>query len=116
VTGVGGTTRTLAAMTTADAIERRLAGIGADLRRLREELRVADEELAHFRSDADDAQVRAVVSDDRRAVRDERDARRTVEAIARQRAHLAAEIDRLEAGQDDLLDQLGAARRAGRPS
>ena len=103
-------------MTTADAIERRLADVGAELRRLREEMRVADEELAHFRSDADDAQVRAIVSDDRRAVRDERDARRTVEAIARQRAHLAREIDRLESSQDELLDQLGAAHRAARPS
>jgi len=101
-------------MTSAAAIERRLADVGAELRRLREDLRIAEEELAHFRAEADDARLRAIVSDRVEAPRHEREAQKSVAAIERQRNHVAAEIQRLEAAQDELLDQLADARRAGR--
>ncbi|MEZ5263232.1 MAG: hypothetical protein AB7W59_15045 [Acidimicrobiia bacterium] len=95
-----------------EAIERRLSDVGADLRRLREELRIADEELGHFRAEADDARLRAMVSDRPDAAREDREAQRSVDAIARQRDHLVAQIERLERSQDDLLDELAAAHRA----
>jgi hypothetical protein len=103
----------LHAMDAAEAIERRLAGVGRELQHLREELRVTDEELAHFRAEADDARLRAVVSDRFDAARDDREAQRSVDAIDRQRAHLAGQIDRLEQAQDELLDQLADVRRGG---
>lgn len=105
-------------MRAAEAIERRLTEVGADLRRLREELRITDEELAHFRTEADDARLRSLVSDRPESAREDREAQRSVDAINRQRAHLLAEIDRLERTQDELLDELADARRdtpGGRP-
>ena len=82
-----------------------------------EELRIADEELAHFRAEADDARLRAMVSDRPEAAREDKEAQRSVDAITRQRQHLAGQIERLERAQDELLDELGAARRTagGRP-
>lgn len=104
-------------MSSAEAIERRLADVGGDLRRLREELRIADEELAHFRAEADDARLRAMVSDRPDAAREDKEAQRSVDAITRQRQHLTGQIERLERAQDELLDELGTARRnaGGRP-
>jgi chromosome segregation ATPase len=93
-------------------IERRLSELGDELRRLREELRVTEAELDHFAGEADDARLRAVVSEHREAERHDRDAQRQVAAITRQRNHLRAEIDRLEQAQDALLDELTAAMRA----
>ncbi len=98
-------------MSAADAVERRLIDVGADLRRLREELRITDEELAHFQADADDARLRSIVSDRPESTRDDREAHRSVEAITRQRSHLVGQIDRLEHTQDELLDELASVRR-----
>lgn len=95
------------------AIERRLTEVSSELRSLREELRVTDAELQHFADEADAARVRALVSDEGMAARDSRDANRHAAAIERQRRHLMAEIERLERTQDDLLDQLQAARGGG---
>ncbi len=99
-------------MTAPTAIERRLAGVGAELSRLREDLRIADEELAHFRAEADDARLRAMVSEDKSAPRADREAQRSLDAIGRQRQHVLGELNRLERSQDQLLDELSAARRA----
>lgn len=101
-----------AVMTSADAIARRLATVGDELRKLREELRVADEELAHFRADAADAELRAIVSDSKEAPRAAREAQKSVDAITRQRTHVTNQIERLERSQDELLDELSAARRS----
>ena len=81
---------------------------------MREELRVTDEELAHFRTEADDARLRAIVSDRIEASRADREAQKSVDAITRQRNHLIAQIERLELSQDSLLDELSAAQRTGR--
>ncbi|MFN0028945.1 MAG: hypothetical protein ACKV2O_17420 [Acidimicrobiales bacterium] len=98
-------------MSVAETVQRRLTQLGVELRRVREELRIADEELAHFRSEADDARLQALVSDRRDADRAQREAQRSMEAIARQRDRLAAEVARLEQDQDALLDRLADARR-----
>ena len=44
-------------------IERRLTELGERIRRLRADLLVAEEQLAHFAADADDARVRSLVSE-----------------------------------------------------
>jgi hypothetical protein len=92
-------------------IERRLAEVGDRLRALREELRVVDEQLAVLADAADDSGIRALVSETPLAAREHREAQRHADAMRRQRAEVLAEVGRLEAAQDDLLDRLVAETR-----
>ncbi|MFM7068600.1 MAG: hypothetical protein ACKOYM_03980 [Actinomycetes bacterium] len=92
-------------------IERRLRQVSRRISALREELAVADEQLAHFVDIADDSRIRAMVSETPLADSDHRDAERTSSAMARHRADLVAELARLEAEQDDLLDRMVARQR-----
>lgn len=89
-------------------IERRLVELTGRLKRLREELRVAEEQLARLADDADDARLRALVSETPLADRDHRDAERHADAMRRHHASVAAEIAELERSQDELLDRLAA--------
>ena len=92
-------------------LERRLAEVGSRLRELREELAVADEQLAQLAETADDARLRALVSETPLADREHREARRHADAMARHRAEVIEAIRKLEADQDDLLDRLIAEGR-----
>lgn len=98
-------------------IERRLTDVADRLKQLRVDLGVADEQLLHFAQEADDARLRSLVSETPLAEREHRDAARHAAVSERSRTELAAEIERLEALQDDLLDELVALRRpdAGGP-
>ena len=89
-------------------VERRLIETGERLKQLREDLRVADEQLAHFDAEADDARIRSLVSETPLAGREHRDAARHAEAMRRHRDEVIAEIARLETQQDELLDELTA--------
>ncbi|MFP5256591.1 MAG: hypothetical protein ACLGI8_12175 [Acidimicrobiia bacterium] len=89
-------------------VERRLSEVSIRLRALREELAVSDEQLAVLADAADDARLRALVSETPVAGREHHEAQRHAEAMARHRAELAEEIARLEATQDELLDRLTA--------
>ncbi len=91
-------------------IERRLRQIGARLRSLRGDLHVADEQLLALADEADDMSIRSLVAETSGAGLDARRAQGQADAMARHRAHVAAEIARLEAEQDQLLDQLTAGR------
>lgn len=93
-------------MSTRTQVERRLSGLGDRLRALREELQVTDEQLAVLADEAGDAQIRSLVSETALAERDHRDAARHADAMARHRADVLAEIARIEAEQDALLDRL----------
>jgi chromosome segregation ATPase len=88
------------------AVERRLRDIGARLRSLREELGIADEQLAQLGDEADDARIRALVSETELAQREHHTAERHAAAMARHRAEVQAEIERLERDQDELLERL----------
>lgn len=88
------------------SVERRLSDVAERLTRLREELRVLDEQLAHHADTADELRVRALVSDDRRAAREHRAAQKHVDSHMRRRDEVRAEIERLERRQDELLDDL----------
>jgi len=92
-------------------VERRLRAVGRQLAKLRGELGVADEQLAHFADITDDTRIRALVSETPLADVEHRDAERTSSAMARHRAELVERISRLEAEQDQLLDQMAARRR-----
>jgi hypothetical protein len=87
-------------------IERRLTDVAERLKQLRIDLGVADEQLLHFSEEAEDARLRSLVSETPLAEREHRDAARHAAVSARGRDEIVAEIDRLEATQDDLLDQL----------
>ncbi len=87
-------------------VERRLRMVGRRLGALRQELAIADEQLAHFADLADDSRIRSLVSETPLADQEHRDAERTSSAMARHRAELVEQIARLEREQDELLDRL----------
>lgn len=89
-------------------LERRLTEVADRLRELRHELHVTDEQLAHLAEQADEARLRALVSETPIAGQEHREAQRHVEVMSRHRDDVRAEIDRLERTQDDLLDRLSA--------
>ncbi|HWC68700.1 MAG TPA: hypothetical protein VG478_11580 [Acidimicrobiales bacterium] len=88
-------------------VERRLVGVGDRLRALREELRVIDEQLAQLSGEAEEARIRALVSETPLADVEFRDADRHAVAMARHRESVVASIEELERRQDELLDRLG---------
>jgi hypothetical protein len=87
-------------------IERRLFEVAERLRALREELAVADEQLAALAELADDTRLRALVSETPLADREHTEAQRHADAMARHRADVVAELASLERSQDELLDRL----------
>jgi hypothetical protein len=87
-------------------VERRLTEVGARLKQLREELAVSDEQLGFLAEAADDARLRALVSETPLADREHQDAQRHADAMHRHRADVLDQISRLEQTQDDLLDRL----------
>jgi len=89
-------------------IERRLIDNGERVRALRDDLKVADEQLAHFNHEAEDARIRSLVSETPLAEREHRDADRHAQAMQKFRDQVAEEIAALESQQDALLDQLVA--------
>ena len=87
-------------------LERRLIDIAAQLRDLRNELAIAEEQLAHLADEADEARLRSLVSETPLAEREHRTAARHAEAMDRHRSEVMADIGRLERQQDELLDRL----------
>jgi hypothetical protein len=88
------------------SVERKLRRLSVRLRRLREELIVIDEQLAHLVDDVDQASVRALVAEDPAAAIEHREAVGHSQAMADHRRHVIAEIQDLEVRQDELLDEL----------
>ena len=78
------------------------------MKKVSRELAVADEQLAHLDDDAEEARMRALVSETPLAGQDHREAQRHADAMRRHRDQLAAEIADLETAQNDLLDRLVA--------
>ena len=88
-------------------VERSLRDVHGRLVRARQELSVLDEQLRTLNDTADDARLRALVSETPVAGSDYSDAQRTADAAAKARAALAATIVELEHRQDELLMRLG---------
>jgi hypothetical protein len=87
-------------------IERRLREASERLRRAREELAVIDEQLAVLADAADDARLRALVSETPLADREYQEAQRHADAMARSRRAVLTSITELQRAQDELLDRL----------
>jgi hypothetical protein len=87
-------------------VERRLSEVSARLRKLRDELAVSEDQLAHLAETADAARLRALMSETPLAERDHQEAQRHADAMQRHRAEVLEGIARLEQTQDELLDRL----------
>jgi hypothetical protein len=92
-------------------LERRLSEVTDRLRALRDELRIADEQLAALAEAADDARIRALVSETPIAEHEHTEAQKHADAMSRHRAAVVADMAELEKVQDQLLDRLIAESR-----
>jgi hypothetical protein len=89
-------------------LEHRLTEVAERLKKLRADLAVTDEQLRALTDEADDARLRALVSETPIAEQEHREAHRHADAMARHRSDVVASIERLERTQDELLDRLTA--------
>src|SRR5438093_310079 len=92
-------------------LERRISEVSERLKRLRAELAVVDEQLTFFADAADEARLRALVSETPLADREHHEAQKHADAMAQSRADLVLAIQALERSQDELLDRLVAEHR-----
>ena len=90
-------------------LQRRMAGISARIREVREELRIVDDQLAHLVDDADEKSLRALVAETPAAGLEHREARRHADAMQRHRSSLMASLADLNAKMDELLDRMKEA-------
>lgn len=91
------------------SIEKKLMSVSDELRKLREHLRVVDEQLLQVSDEAEDSRLRALVSETPLAAAEHRDAARSAGVLRRDRASTVERLDKLEVLQDELLDQLTRA-------
>jgi chromosome segregation ATPase len=89
-------------------IQRRLIDVADRLKRLRADLGVAQEQLAFLEEEAEDARLRALVSETPLADAEATEVRRHADALARHRDALLRSIGELEREQDSLLDRMAA--------
>lgn len=93
-------------MSSSEAIKRRLTVVGDDLRSAKSEVAILDEQVAHFADAAEDARLRAMVSETPLAAKEHREASKTVNNLTKDRKRWSDRVVSLEALQDELLDQL----------
>jgi len=89
-------------------IERKLRGVSEQLRSLSADLSVTDEQLVQLANEADDARLRALVSETPLAEKEHRKASRHVERLRKHRDRVSTRIAALDDEQDALLDRLSA--------
>lgn len=87
-------------------LKKKLADTALRLRQLREELKVAEEQLTHFSDEADEARLRSLVSETPLADQKHREANKHAESMRKHKNMLQNEIERVEALQNELLDQM----------
>ena len=87
-------------------LKKKLADTSLRLRQLQEELKVAEEQLVHFSEEADEARLRSLVSETPLADQMHREANKHAESMRKHKNMLQTEIERVEALQDELLDQM----------
>jgi hypothetical protein len=87
-------------------VERRLIEVHGRLVKARDELAIVEEQLLMFTETAEDARVRALVSETPLANHEWQEARRHEEAMIRGRDSARARVGELERAQDELLAKL----------
>jgi hypothetical protein len=90
--------------------ERRLTDVATRLKARRDELGVIDEQLTHFEELAEDARIRALVSDAPLDDREGVEAERHAQVMRRHRSDVVNDIASLERQQDELLDRMLAEK------
>ncbi len=88
-------------------IERRLRLIGRQMSALRDDLLESEGQSRQLVDEADDARLRALVSETPLAEREHRQADRHAERLQRHRERTISRLNELEDEQNDLLDRLG---------
>jgi hypothetical protein len=91
-------------------LERRIRDTHTRLVRAREELAVLDEQLAVVQESADEARVRALVSETPLATHEHNEAARHADAMVRAREVLQKTVTDLEARQDELLSAVSGTQ------
>jgi hypothetical protein len=89
-------------------VERRLRTVSEQMRSLRDDLHVTEEQLVRLVDEADDARLRALVSETPLAEKEHRAAGRHAERLRKHRDKVVARLAVLETEQDELLDRLTA--------
>ena len=87
-------------------IERRLAESAKRLKRAREELAVIEEQAAALTDTAEEARLRALVSETPLANKEYQEAQRHADAMDRARRAVLSSIAEVQRAQDELLDRL----------
>lgn len=87
-------------------IERRLTEVSQRLKRARQDLAVVEEQLAALNDSAEDARLRALVSETPLANKEFQQAQRHADAMDRSRTALVQTVVELRQAQDELLDRL----------
>jgi hypothetical protein len=88
------------------SVERRLTEVHQRLVNARQELAIVQEQLEVFKETADDARIRALVSETPLAAHEWQEARRHAEAMERGLATARSRVTDLERAQDELLSRL----------
>jgi hypothetical protein len=89
-------------------LERTLRRTVLNVREVRDELRILDEQLAYVESDLADKELRAMVAETPSTAYEHHDALRHVEVMRAERERLVARLRDLEREQDAALDRLGS--------
>lgn len=92
------------------SIEKKLTAVSRELRHLREELGVVEEQLIQVADEAEDSRLRSLVSETPLAAQEQRESAKAVAAVKRDRDAKLKRLQKLERKQDELLDQLSEAR------
>jgi len=89
-------------------IERRLRQISQQIKKLREDIVQSEEQSRQLDDEADNARIRALVSETPLAEKEHRQADRHSERLRRHREKSLERLGELQAEQDQLLDRLGS--------
>lgn len=84
----------------------RLRTVALEIAELRTELAILDEQVAFHVEVAEDARIRALVSETPLADREARERREDLERMQRSRRDAAERLEALRKDQDELLDKL----------
>ncbi len=92
-------------------LERRIRDVHARLVQAREELAVLEEQLTVVQESADEARVRALISETPLATQEHNEAARHADAMTRARDALSKSVQDLEHRQDELLAAVSTGQR-----
>lgn len=92
------------------SIEKKLSAVARELKTLREELGVVEEQLIQVSDEAEDSRLRSLVSETPLAAHEQRETAKAVAAVKRDREAKLKRLQSLEQKQDALLDQLTASK------